>query len=115
VKLLRVRQKASGILSDKDVLRRLLADSVSTFCVLFRHALLLAGDAAPARRREIMASASARFGFDAKPFETLLDLREERVKPKDVEPEPLLASYLMGIERVISVVDALNSEETGAA
>ena len=40
-KLLRLRQKAGGVLSDKDALRQLMADSVSTFCILFRHALLL--------------------------------------------------------------------------
>ena len=39
-KLLRLRQKAGGVLSDKNALRQLMADSVSTFCVLFRHALL---------------------------------------------------------------------------
>ena len=42
-KLLRLRQKAAGMLSDEDLLRRLLADSLSTFCVLFRHALHLSG------------------------------------------------------------------------
>src|SRR5581483_1003482 len=35
-KLLRLRQKASGMLSDADLLRRLLVDSISTFAVLFR-------------------------------------------------------------------------------
>src|SRR5580704_18154448 len=52
-KLLRLRQKAGAVLSDKNSLRGLLADSVSTFCVLFRHALLLDGVPAPARKREI--------------------------------------------------------------
>jgi hypothetical protein len=51
-KLLRLRQKAAGILSDKDVLRRLLVDSISTFCVLFRHALILHGTNPPARRND---------------------------------------------------------------
>src|ERR1019366_844822 len=37
-KLLRVRQKAVGMLSNPNLLRRMLLDSVSTFCVLFRHA-----------------------------------------------------------------------------
>src|SRR3982751_2047108 len=46
-KLLRLRQKASGMLSDGDLLRRLLLDSISTFCVLFRHALILHGMDAP--------------------------------------------------------------------
>ncbi len=49
-KLLRLRQKASGMMSDADLLRRLLLDSVSTFCVLFRHALLLHGRAMRRRR-----------------------------------------------------------------
>ena len=53
-KLLRLRQKASGILSDKDVLRRLLIDSVSTFCILFRHALALTGREVAGGRREIV-------------------------------------------------------------
>jgi hypothetical protein len=96
-KLLRLRQKASGVLSDKDVLRRLLADSISTFCVLFRHALILHGEEAPAKKREVIERAAERFGLDAAPFRTLLDLREERGNAKEIEPEPLLATYLKEI------------------
>jgi hypothetical protein len=106
-KLLRLRQKASGILSDKDVLRRLLIDSVSTFCVLFRHALKLQGIAAPAGKRDIVRSAAEAFSIDPKPFEQLLDLREERVKPKEVDPEALLANYMQQIENVIGAVDRI--------
>lgn len=106
-KLLRLRQKAAGVLSDKDVLRRLLADSLSTFCVLFRHALMLHGVDSPARKREVISAAVQRFAIDSGPFMNLLDLREERLKPKDVEPEALLASYLKQIEKVIDAVDVL--------
>ncbi len=49
-KLLRLRTKASGILSDKDVLLRLLADSISTFSVLFRHALILPRSGRPGEK-----------------------------------------------------------------
>lgn len=110
-KLLRLRQKASGVLSDKDVLRRLLVDSISTFCVLFRHALILCGDGAPARRREVIERAGERFGIDMVPFQTLLDLREDRVKAKDVEPGALLGRYMGEIGKVIERVDRL--EKTG--
>jgi len=48
-----------------------------------------------------------RFTIDSGPFMNLLDLREERLKPKDVEPEALLASYLKQIEKVIDAVDVL--------
>ena len=107
-KLLRLRQKASGMLSDSDLLRRLLVDSISTFAVLFRHALALHGMEAPHRKREVFETAQRRFGFDGGPFEKLLDIREERVKPRDVEPAPLLAGYLDGIGAVIQAVDRLD-------
>jgi hypothetical protein len=106
-KLLRLRQKASGMLADSGLLRRLLVDSISTFCVLFRHALLLHGVEVTSRKREIIARARDSFGIDALPFEKLLDIREERVKPREVAPAGLLASYLEGIGKVIDAVDRL--------
>ena len=106
-KLLRLRQKASGALSDKDVLRSLLADSVSTFCVLFRHALILRGLAAAGRKREVIEQARAAFGIDPLPFTKLLDLREDRIKPRELEPAGLLDSYLKQISVVIDAVDRL--------
>lgn len=111
-KLLRLRQKASGILSDKDVLRRLLVDSISTFCVLFRHALILHGVNTPGRKREIVERARERFGIDPAPFSTLLDLRELKVKPKEMEPEALLAAYMNEIGKVIDAVDSLEKTES---
>jgi hypothetical protein len=104
-KLLRLRQKAAGMLSQPDQLRRLLVDSVSTFCVLFRHALLLHGVDAAARKRDVVAGAAATFGMDALPFEKLLDIREERIKPREVDPVSLLDVYLQGIGVVINAVD----------
>ena len=106
-KLLRLRQKAGGMLSDSHLLTRLLADSVSTFCVLFRHALILHGVEAPAQKREVIGAAAARFEIDPTAFEQLLDVRERRRKPGDVAPVDLLASCLAQIERVIEAVDGL--------
>lgn len=106
-KLLRLRQKAAAVLADPELLRRLLADSVSTFCVLFRHALLLAGAEAKFEKREVIAQARERFGIAPAPFDKLLDLREEKAKPREVDPAPLLAEYLKQIQVVIDAVDAL--------
>jgi hypothetical protein len=110
-KLLRVRQKAGGMLSNPDLLRRMLLDSVSTFCVLFRHALILSGSltdgAAPALKRDVIGCAREVFGIDAAPFEKLLDVREGRLKPREIEPEVLLGSYMKEISRVIDAVDKI--------
>jgi predicted nucleotidyltransferase len=106
-KLLRLRQKAAGMLSEPDQLRRLLADSVSTFCVLFRHALALHAVEPPTRKREVVQAVAALFGAEALPFERLLDIREEKVKPREVDPLSLLDAYLKGIEVVVDAVDRL--------
>lgn len=106
-KLLRLRQKASGVLSDPELLRRLLLDSISTFCVLFRHALVLRGAEPKFRKREVIGQAREIFGIDAAPFEKILDVREQRARPKDLDPLPVFEQYLKQISVVIDAVDSL--------
>lgn len=106
-KMLRLRQKAPGMLADAGLLRRLLLDSVSTFCVLFRHALALHGAEAPPRKRDTVREAGRQFGFDPLPFERLLDVREARIKAREIEPAALLGACLEGIYKVIEAVDRL--------
>ncbi len=113
-KLLRLRQKASGILSDADLLRRLLVDSVATFCVLVRHALILKGELAPVglapvKKREVVECAGRVLGIDPAPFLTLLDFRDGRVTGKSIDPVALLAVYMLEIEKVIEVIDSLGA------
>jgi hypothetical protein len=105
-KLLRLRQKAASVLSDRDALCRLLADSVSTFCVLFRHALILHEEEAPGKKREVVARAQERFGIDPAPFYSLLDQRADGGKTK-IEPGAVLAAYINEIGKVIDAVDVL--------
>jgi hypothetical protein len=106
-KLLRVRQKAGGMLSNPNLLRRMLLDSVSTFCVLFRHALILRGMDAPTSKRDVIACTRQVFAIDAAPFEKLIDVREGCLKPRDIDPVLLLASYLKEISQVIDAVDQI--------
>ena len=104
-KLLRLRQKAGGVLSQSDLLLRLMADSLSTFCVLFRHGLRLSGEAPRFGKREVIQAAQAKFGLDPQPFFTLIDLREGKLKAKDVQPKELFPRYL---DQIQVVVDAVN-------
>ena len=101
-KLLRLRQKAAGMMSRPDLLRRMLLDSVSTFCVLFGHALALRGVDAPPTRRQVIALAREHFQIDAAPFEKLLDVREGRIQARDAEPVALLGACLQGVGAVIA-------------
>jgi predicted nucleotidyltransferase len=102
-KLLRLRQKAAGMISHPDLLRRLLLDSVSTFCVLFRHALALGGVEAPRTKRETLAIARQHFQIDTAAFEKLLDVRDGRIKPRQADAVALLGPYLEIIRAVIDL------------
>ncbi len=106
-KLLRLREKAGAAMGQKDLLVGLMADSLSTFCVLFRHALLLHGEPAAFEKRAVVGQAAARFGIDPAPFEKLLELREKKVKARDVAGRAVFEQYLKQIQVVVDAVDRL--------
>lgn len=106
-KLLRLRQKAATILDDRGLLARLLVESVTTFCVLIRHALLLHGSDAPHDRRAVVSLAAQRLGVSPESFSKLLDVREKKQKLGGLEPVALLGDYMKQIEIIIDMVDGL--------
>jgi predicted nucleotidyltransferase len=105
-KLLRLRQKAAEVIEDKHALLRLMLDSVANFLVLARHSLLVSGEQSGGQKREIVQHLAA-LGVEPSPFDTLLDLREQKKKPGDVDPEALFASYLRQIEMLVTHVDRI--------
>jgi hypothetical protein len=113
-KLLRLRQKAAGVLSEKDLLLSLMADSLSTFAVLTRHALRLAGVTTIWQKRQIFERAGERFGIDPAPFGRILDFRDTRVRPNDVDPVLLFDGYLEQICKLVAAVDDLGSTKPGS-
>jgi predicted nucleotidyltransferase len=105
-KLLRLRQKAAEVLTDKPALLRLMIDSVPNFLVLARHALLVSGLPCGWRKREIVRHLP-NIGADGTPFDTLLDLRDQSKLAKDVDPGALFAAYLHAIEALVHHVDQI--------
>ena len=86
------------------------AESVSTFCVLGRHALLLAGIRVHPKKRDVVAQLgkSLQHSFDA--FETLLDVRESKPFQGGLaEATRLFDNYLVQIQAIIDFVDRLNA------
>jgi len=106
-KLLRLRQKGAGVMQEKDLLLRLMAEAVSTFCILTRHALRLHGVDAPFEKRDIVRQAGESFGIETSHFLSLLDLRDGKVKPKELSPLEIFENYLKEIGTVVDHVDKL--------
>jgi len=103
--LLRLRQQGASVLSDSAALLALCANSVSTFCVLGRHALVLAERTPSQDRREMIRELAAAIPADLTSFETLLDVRES--KGTNGEPSELFAEYLVSIGKLVVFVDRL--------
>lgn len=95
---------ASG---DPAELRELLVRSFSTFLVLFRTVLRLAGGDAPRDPEAVIRQAAAQAGFDPAP---LLAVHAARGGAKlDARPEsPVVTGYLDAVEKVVEWVDRLS-------
>lgn len=110
-KLFRLRQQAASVLSDPEKLFQLCVDSVSTFCMLARHALGVAGHA-KSDRRAVVHQLGTTLHMDVTPFNILLDIREDKsVDPGD--PGELFAQYMECIRRLVEYVDGLEVKPAG--
>ena len=107
--LLKLRQHYVAAPGDNTRVLRLMTESVSSFASLFRHALLALGESTPERlprrKREIIGSLAELLDFDPSPFYTLLDLREGKLRPGQVDVPSTFRAYLQGVDRVTNEVD----------
>jgi len=103
--LVRLRQRYLSGSHKPQALSEVMARSVSTFALLFRHALLALGDERPPTKRETIERAARRLGFDPAPFYVLLELREGRRHERELDQKKLFWTYLQAIERAVEEVD----------
>lgn len=104
-KLVRLRAEYAAAGSDGRVLGELLARATSTFLVLFRAALRLAGKPVPADPAAVARDAGALAGFDAAPFAWSIEARRAAKSPALKPHDDLAASYLAAVERFTNWVD----------
>lgn len=83
----------------------LMLRSVSSFCVLFRHALFALGQPDVHGKREAVEAMAAATGANPSGFQTILDFRGGKVKEKEIDVEATLQTYLEFVEVVTSEVD----------
>jgi hypothetical protein len=107
-KLLRLRQKAAEVLSQPEALAGLLVDSVSTFCVVGRHALLLSGREARWAKRDVVADFEKVLGIPFDAFKTVLNIRAEGKLSNGFDAVLLFEKYLKEIESLVTFVDQID-------
>jgi predicted nucleotidyltransferase len=107
-KFLRLRQKAAEALAKPEVLAKLLSDSLSTFCVLGRHALLLAGREARWAKRDVIAEMEKVIGMRFDGFNAVLNIRADGKLPKGSNPVLLFEKYLTEVDAMVAFVDQID-------
>jgi len=107
-KLLRLRQKAAEVLSKEKALLQLLTDSLSTFCVLGRHALTLKGRETRFRKQEVIADLEKVLGIPFNGFSTILHVRADGKAPEETSAVLLFEKYLKEIDALIRFVDQID-------
>jgi predicted nucleotidyltransferase len=106
-KQIRLRQKAAELLSKPDRLIQMLIDSVSTFCVLGRHALLLSGNEPRWKKADVVAGLEIALARPLPAFNEILAVRESGKPPGGAAAASLLERYLVETDALVRFVDAL--------
>ena len=108
-KLIQLRRSYIPASASVEGLKKLMAQSFSSFASLFRAVLLLHGIESPNRKQEIVALTVERLKLDGKPFEKIINIRENNYVPMldDVSANQLFSDYMAQIEAVIGAVDKL--------
>lgn len=104
-KLIRLRQAYMDASGDPRRLLRLLTESSSSFLTLFRHSLIALGEEPPAHRHEVLDRIGARLNVDVSPFHSVLEVREEKRRPKDIDVISVGRAYLESVRRIADEVD----------
>lgn len=107
-KQIRLRQKSAELLTRSDRLLRLLTHSISTFCVLGRHALILSGREPRFKKPEVVAALESALGRKLDAFQGVLAARETGKLAPGQTAASLLEGYLSEIDALVRLVDRLD-------
>lgn len=107
-KQMRLRQKSVELLGQSDRLVKLMLDSISTFCALGRHALILGKRPTKWKKQEILTAISDATGTPLNAANRLLAFRESGKKPPPADVMALLDEYLRDTAVIVNFVDSLD-------
>lgn len=105
-KLIRLRTLYIPASNNPNRLAQLMADSLDSFAVLFRHVLSMFGSEAPFEKRDCVMKLSQVLNLDEKVLARIFDYSaDEDEMWRETETNELFAAYLVQIKRVIDAVN----------
>ena len=102
---LRLRQAILSAPKKPKVYLELMVASFSAFAALFRHALIALGEAPAETKREAIGRIAQFAAADPAGFQTILNVREGKVRGRDIDNEKTLNEYFSFVEAVTDKFD----------
>ncbi len=106
-RLLRLRRLAITTAHNPQRLAELMANSLDSFAVLFRHLLAMTGHEAPFAKRDCVMKIAEVLKLDKQVFARIYKHADTEDLWLQTEADTIFAGYLQQIERVIETVDKL--------
>lgn len=103
--LIRLRQSYMLAAGNHKAVMALMVKSLSTFALLFRHALIALGEEAPATNLEAVERLAALLGFSTTSFRDLAGIRKGERKSRDSDARLIFQDYLESIMRAVDAID----------
>jgi len=105
-KLIKLRRLYVPASHNPNRLTRLMAESLDSLAVLFRHVLELMGKEAPFDKRECVMKLGDALDLDKRVFERIFQCETDEEVWLQAETDEVFGKYLAQIERVIDAVDS---------
>lgn len=103
--LIRLRQNYIMVAGDRRAVAALMARSVSTFSLLFRHVLIALGETPPGSKHEAVERLAALLGFSTTSFSEIFKIRNGELKGKRPDTQLIFRDYLESVTRAVEEVD----------
>jgi hypothetical protein len=112
-KLLRLRSLYIQVYNNPNRLASLMADSLDSFIVLFRHVIALLGAEAPVGKRETVMKLAGLLSLNQTVLAHIFDYAADEDVWLETETNETFAAYLEQIEKVIYTINHLPTEKAG--
>ena len=104
-KLLKLRQGYIASAGKAADVRNLLIGSISSFLVLLRNVVRLAGQKPPFRKLDALNALAPLVKIDTTPFENIYKMKHGDKEALKLNPEEVFAAYMKEIEKAVDFVD----------
>lgn len=103
--LIGMRQGYIAVAGNRKAVLALMTRSVSSFALLFRHALVALGEKAETSKRDAVNRLATLLNFDAASFKPLFEVRDGSRNAKELNFQQVFERYLNTVTQAVSAID----------